>query len=69
MRPSSSSGLGGDTYNPPPKKMPKPEGLEFFHDGSYRLLEMTLHPDSYDWKFVTAEGQAPFDDSGTARCH
>jgi hypothetical protein len=30
---------------------------------------MTLHPDSYSWKFVTAAGQTPFDDSGTAQCH
>ena len=62
-------GTGGDTYSPLPTKMPKPEGLVVAHDGSYGVLQMTLHPDSYDWKFVTAEGQPPFDDSGSAQCH
>lgn len=62
-------GTGGDTYNPPPKNMPEPEGLEFFNDGSYGILQMTLHPDSYDWKFVAAAGEDPVDDAGTAPCH
>jgi hypothetical protein len=30
---------------------------------------MTLHPDGYDWKFVSAEGSEPFEDAGTSACH
>ena len=36
--------------------------------GTYGVLEMTLHPRSYDWRFVPAQGKT-FTDSGTDRCH
>jgi hypothetical protein len=35
---------------------------------AYGVLLMTLHPTSYDWKFV-AEGGRKFTDSGTAQCY
>lgn len=62
-------GTGGDTYSPLPTKMPKPVGLAVAHDGSYGVLQMTLHPESYDWQFVTAAGEPAFRDSGSAQCH
>ncbi len=35
--------------------------------GSYGLVQFTLHPSSYDWKFVPTSGS--FADSGTTACH
>jgi len=31
------------------------------------VVKFTLHPDSYDWEFVTAKGE-PFEDRGTGQC-
>jgi acid phosphatase type 7 len=36
--------------------------------GTYGVLKLTLHPRSYDWKFVPVAGQT-FTDSGTTNCH
>jgi hypothetical protein len=38
------------------------------NDTTFGVLELTLHPDRYDWKFVPAGG-ATFHDSGSAACH
>lgn len=35
---------------------------------TYGVLELTLHPTSYDWRFVPVPGQT-FTDSGTTACH
>ncbi len=35
---------------------------------SFGVLEITLHPTSYDWQFVPEAGQT-FTDSGTTACH
>jgi hypothetical protein len=35
---------------------------------SYGVLKPTLHPRSYEWRFVPVEGET-FSDSGRARCH
>ncbi len=35
--------------------------------GSYGILELTLHPGSYEWEFVPTAGS--FSDSGTTPCH
>jgi calcineurin-like phosphoesterase family protein len=35
---------------------------------TYGVLKLTLHPTSYDWKFVPEAGQT-FTDSGTGMCH
>jgi acid phosphatase type 7 len=41
---------------------------EVYNDYTYGVLELTLHPKSYDWEFVPVEGET-FSDSGVARCH
>jgi hypothetical protein len=41
---------------------------EVLNNDTYGILELTLHPDSYDWKFVPQAGKT-FTDSGTDRCH
>ena len=38
------------------------------NNGSWGVLELTLHPASYDWRFVPVTGGA-FTDSGSTRCH
>jgi len=35
---------------------------------TYGVLELTLHPHSFDWKFVPEPGST-FSDSGSQRCH
>lgn len=34
---------------------------------TYGVLKLTLHPDSYDWQFLAAEGT--FKDEGSGKCH
>ena len=41
---------------------------EVYNDQTYGVLELTLHPKSYDWEFVPVEGES-FTDSGAAQCH
>jgi acid phosphatase type 7 len=36
--------------------------------GTYGVLKLTLHPSSYEWKFVPVAGKT-FTDSGTTSCH
>jgi acid phosphatase type 7 len=38
------------------------------NDTTFGVLELTLHPTSYDWRFVPEAG-GTFTDSGTAACH
>ena len=38
------------------------------NDKTFGVLELTLHRDRYDWKFVPSGG-ATFSDAGTAACH
>jgi hypothetical protein len=35
---------------------------------TYGVLKLTLHPTSYDWRFVPEAGKT-FTDSGTTDCH
>jgi hypothetical protein len=35
---------------------------------TYGVLELTLHPTSYNWQFVPVAGQS-FSDNGSASCH
>jgi acid phosphatase type 7 len=37
------------------------------HSGTFGVLKLTLHPDSYDWQFVPTSGT--FSDSGGGSCH
>ena len=41
---------------------------EIHNDDTYGVLELTLHPEGHDWRFVPAQGGA-FSDSGHGRCH
>jgi hypothetical protein len=41
---------------------------EVHDDGTYGVLKLTLRPESYEWRFVPAEG-GEFTDFGNARCH
>ena len=41
---------------------------EVRNDKTFGVLELTLHNDRYDWRFVPA-GRARFSDSGSDRCH
>jgi hypothetical protein len=41
---------------------------EVTNTDTFGVLELTLHPTSYDWKFVPEAGKT-FTDSGTASCH
>jgi acid phosphatase type 7 len=41
---------------------------EVHNDETYGVLKLTLHPKSYEWRFVPVEGET-FSDSGNARCH
>jgi acid phosphatase type 7 len=41
---------------------------EVYTDDTFGVLELTLHPNRYDWEFVPVEGEF-FSDSGVARCH
>lgn len=36
---------------------------------TFGVLQMTLHPDSYDWRFVPDLTSGSFTDAGTAECH
>jgi hypothetical protein len=38
------------------------------NSGAHGVLKLTLHPGSYDWKFVPVAGKT-FTDSGTTACH
>jgi 3',5'-cyclic AMP phosphodiesterase CpdA len=37
------------------------------HTETPGVLKLTLHPDSYDWQFIPADGST-FTDAGTAKC-
>ena len=41
---------------------------ELRNSSTFGVLELTLHPTSYDWNFVPEAGQT-FTDSGTTACH
>jgi hypothetical protein len=46
---------------------PQPNS-EVRDDTSHGVLQLTLHPGSYSWRFVPIAGDS-FTDSGTATCH
>ena len=41
---------------------------EVHNDYTYGVLKLTLHPKSYDWRFIPVEDEA-FTDSGHGRSH
>jgi hypothetical protein len=58
-------GTGGTLPQAVNQKAPNSEVL---HTGDAGVLELTLHPNSYGWRFVAAGG-ARFSDAGSAACH
>ena len=47
---------------------PKPPNTQVLNNTAFGVLELTLHPTSYAWKFMPVPG-ASFSDSGTTACH
>ena len=43
-------------------------GSQVRNASTYGVLKLTLHANSYDWKFLPVAGQT-FTDSGTTACH
>ena len=58
-------GTGGRSHQS--FKTPVPNS-EVRHGATYGVLKLTLHADSYDWRFVPEAGKT-FTDSGTSACH
>jgi 3',5'-cyclic AMP phosphodiesterase CpdA len=56
-------GTGGKQLYPPVRIAPNSEGIV----STFGVLELTLHADSYDWRFLSVDGEVP--DAGTADCH
>ena len=44
-------------------------GSEVTIDNSYGVLELTLRPDGYDWRFLEADAEATAADIGSTDCH
>jgi acid phosphatase type 7 len=60
-------GTGGNSLFDPPAQSPQPNS-EVRDYTTFGVLELALHPTSYDWLFIPASGGA-FTDSGTQSCH
>ena len=41
---------------------------EVRNSDAFGVIKLTLHPNSYDWKFIPEAGK-PFTDSGSQACH
>jgi hypothetical protein len=61
-------GTGGGDYDTT-FAGPRLGALETTLTGTHGVLELTLHPDGYDWQFVSADGARPVAASGSASCH
>ena len=61
-------GTGGDTYENDFPDTEPPPNLEAYQAHSFGVLKLTMHPTSYDFEFVPAPGERPYEDSGTAGC-
>jgi len=63
-------GTGGQAHYHPetPPGTPGPAGafVDYDHHG---ILELTLRPESYRWRFRPLEGAGPVEDEGQASCH
>ena len=57
-------GTGGKELYPPVRIAPN---SELIVPGTFGVLELTFHADSYDWRFLTVDGAVP--DVGSADCH
>jgi hypothetical protein len=59
-------GTGGSNFTPLGDT--PPPNAEVGNDTTFGILQLTLHPNSYDWQFVPIEGKS-FTDTGTTACH
>ena len=61
-------GTGGEGFGGIGTGLPT---LEVAGASTFGILELTLHPDGYDWHFAPApaSGNGTFTDAGTAQCH
>jgi hypothetical protein len=48
---------------------PMPDALVVTQNGAHGVLKMTLHEESYDYAWISAEGQPDYTDSGTGTCN
>jgi hypothetical protein len=48
---------------------PRAGALEAKIVGTHGVLEMTLRPSAYDWRFIPVGADTPAGASGTALCH
>jgi hypothetical protein len=62
-------GSGGRNLNNLGSASTRPATFATGWAGGFGYLEMTLHPGSYDWRFVPADGQLNFIDQGSGSCH
>lgn len=60
-------GTGGGQLKPHKISDPPRENSELVDGSSWGLLELTLHAERYDWRFVPVEGHS-LKDSGSAAC-
>ena len=60
-------GTGGSTYGELPRGDAS-ANREAGQDRSFGVLKMTLLEGGYDWKFVAAPGEEPYQDAGHADC-
>jgi calcineurin-like phosphoesterase family protein len=58
-------GTGGKSHYPILDPLPN---SEVHNDKTYGVLKLTLHPKSYEWRFLSAAG-GEFTDSGEDQCH
>jgi len=59
-------GSGGKSHHPPIVTVVA--GSEARSNDTFGVLELKLHPTSYDWRFVPEVGKT-FTDSGSSPCH
>jgi hypothetical protein len=60
-------GTGGDTFGDLPMGGAA-TNREAAQDRSFGVLTMRLADGGYEWEFVTAPGQRPYDDAGRGDC-
>jgi hypothetical protein len=58
-------GTGGKHHDPLVHRIANSEA---FNDDAYGILDLTLRPSGYAWRFVPEPGRS-FTDGGSARCH
>ena len=58
-------GTGGKSHYPLGSP---PANVEKSNDDTFGILQLTLRPTSYDWKFVPEAGKT-FTDTGSGTCH